>query len=299
MSQVPEHSGLSGERVNDSRHPWDWLQILILVTLVSLLYSGILVRLVSEWWSNPNYSHGFFVPAFSALVLWRNRKNLANSPAKCSWFGLAIIAGALLILIAGVLAAELFLTRSSFLFLLAGFEIYFLGWNHFRAVLFPWAILFLMIPIPVILFNQVALPLQFLASKLASGLLVILGVPVLRTGNIIQLPSMALEVVEACSGIRSLMSLLTLAIFYGYFFEPRMLRRILLVMAAVPIAVAANGLRIMGTGLLGQYWDPGKAEGFLHLFSGWVIFVLALIMLYLFHIALSRINWKPRAKGYS
>ncbi|SRR5258708_1659003 len=298
MSQGTEHSGLSGERVSDSRHPWHWLQILILVALVSLLYSGILMRLASDWWSDPNYSHGFFVPAFSAFVLWRNRKNLATFPTNPSWFGLVIIAGALLILIAGVLAAELFLSRSSFLFLLAGFEIYFLGWNHFRAVLFPWAILFLMIPIPVILFNQVALPLQILASQLASGLLAILGVPVLRTGNIIQLPSMALEVVEACSGIRSLMSLLTLAIFYGYFFEPQIRRRILLVMAAVPIAVAANGLRIMGTGLLGQYWDPGKAEGFLHLFSGWVIFVLALIMLYLFHIALSRINWKPRAKSY-
>jgi exosortase len=109
------------------------------------------------------------------------------------------------------------------------------------------------------------------------------GVPALREGNVIILPAMALEVAEACSGIRSLLSLTTLAIIYGYFMETRLWIRIVLALASVPIAVAANSLRIVGTGLLVQYWDPGKGEGFFHLFSGWLIFVVSLVMLYLLH----------------
>ena len=199
-----------------------------------------------------------------------------------------MIAGALCVLIVGVLGAELFLSRSSLVFLFAGMVIYFAGWRIFpRALLFPWAVLFLMIPIPVIIFNQIALPLQFMASRLATWLLGLVGVPVLREGNVINLPSMSLEVVEACSGIRSLVSLITLAVIYGYFAEPKRLLRVALVIAAVPVAVIANGIRIMGTGLLGQYWDPDKAQGFFHEFSGWVIFLLALAILYLIHRSFS------------
>ena len=147
-----------------------------------------------------------------------------------------------------------------------------------------------MIPLPAIVFNQIAFPLQFQASRLASGLLGVAGVPVLREGNIIQLPSLTLDVVEACSGIRSLVSLITLAIFYGYAFEPRNIRRTILVIAAVPIAVIANGVRIMVSGLLGQYWSPDKAEGFFHAFSGWLIFVVSLVMLLAFHAVMNRIR---------
>jgi exosortase len=119
------------------------------------------------------------------------------------------------------------------------------------------------------------------------------GVPVLREGNVIQLPVMSLEVVKACSGIRSLMSLGTLAIIYGYFLEPRVGRRVLLALSAIPIAVVANGLRVMGTGLLGQYWSPEKAEGFFHSFSGWVIFVLSLLLLFGVHGAMRLVDrWR-------
>ena len=177
-------------------------------------------------------------------------------------------------------------------------SVYFVGWGYFRALLFPWAFLFFMIPIPAILFNQIAFPLQLLASEFASSLLALLGVPVLREGNVIQLPAMALEVAEACSGIRSLMSLGALAIIYGYFLEPGIFRRLLLVLAAVPIAVAANALRVMGTGLLGQYWSPEKAEGFFHTFSGWVIFLLSLGMLFSLHGALRLVErWHPVRKS--
>jgi len=183
----------------------------------------------------------------------------------------------------GVFGAELFVSRMSSLLLIAGIIIFLRGWATLRAVLFPLLFLVLMVPIPAIVFSQITFPLQILASKLSAWLLPLLGVPVLREGNVINLPAMPLEVAEACSGIRSLLSLTTLAIMYGFLLEKRIGIRILLGLASIPIAVAANGLRIVGTGLLVQYWDPDKAEGFFHAFSGWLIFVVSLVMLFVFH----------------
>lgn len=263
------------------------------MALVALLYYGILYKLVRQWWDDPNFSHGFIVPLFAAYVIWRERKHLATVPIKPAGWGLAIVALAMAMLVVGVMGAELFLSRTSLLVLLAGVVVYHLGWAYFRAALFPWAILFLMIPIPALVMNQVTLPLQFLASNLASSMLGFLGVPVLQNGNVIQLSNMSLEVVEACSGIRSLTSLVTLAIMYGYFLERRTPVRVILAIAAVPIAVLTNGLRIMGTGLTGLYWDPDKAQGFFHEFSGWVIFILSMIVLFAVHAAIRRI-WPDR-----
>lgn len=228
------------------------------------------------------------MPAFSLYVLWQDRARLASLPRAPSSWGLLIMVLGLCTLIVGVLGAELFLSRCSLLLLIAGLVVFFLGWNFFRAVLFPWAFLILMIPIPAIIFNQITFPLQSLASKVAAVLLPLAGVPVLREGNIITLPAMALEVAEACSGIRSLLSLATLAIIYGYLTETRKSIRVILALASVPIAVAANSLRIVGTGLLVQYWDPDKAEGFFHIFSGWLIFVVSLAMLFVLHQLLRR-----------
>jgi exosortase len=261
---------------------WLWLtQLLVMIGLLAILYHAILKLLILDWWTDPNFSHGFIVPLFAAFVVWHQRKRLATIPLAPSWWGLLVILGALATLIAGVLGVEYFLSRTSLVFLLGGFIIYCLGWGWFRALLFPWFCLFLMIPIPTIVFNQIAFPLQLLASKLASVLLPFVGVPVLRQGNVIQLPAMPLEVAEACSGIRSLVSLGTLAVIYGYFdLDARTLCRLLLALAAVPIAVAVNALRIVGTGLLVQYWDPDKALGFFHEFSGWVMFLLSIALLF-------------------
>ena len=270
-----------------------WWQGVVLAALIALLYSSILRLLVLHWWNDPNYSHGFLIPLFSGFLIWQERKRLAAIAVGPSWFGLVAIAGSLMILVVGVLGAELFLSRSSFLFLLAGLVIYFLGWNYFRATFFPWGLLFLMIPIPAIVFNRIAFPLQLLASRLASAMLELMGVPVLREGNVIQLPSMLLEVAEACSGIRSLMSLVALAVIYGYFLEPKVYRRILLALGAVPIAVVANSLRVVGTGLMVHWWDPEKALGFFHTFSGWVVFVVSLAMLFSIHAAMRLID-RPR-----
>ncbi|HEX9596980.1 MAG TPA: exosortase A, partial [Anaerolineales bacterium] len=275
---------------------WIW-QVALLVVTIGVLYFNILGRLVNQWANDDNYSHGFFVPVFAAFVIWSRREKLREIPLQPSWLGLPVVLGSLLMLTVGILGAELFLSRSSLVFLLAGIILYQIGWGFFRALFFPWACLFLMIPIPAIIFNQIAFPLQLLASQSASNMLELLGVPSLREGNVIRLPYMTLEVVEACSGIRSLVSLGTLAIIYGYFLESRVWRRVVLAVAAVPIAVAANALRVMGTGLLGHYWDPDKALGFFHTFSGWVIFVLSVVLLFGVHGLMNLLDrfWRKRA----
>jgi exosortase len=285
------------EGLESSERGWQsWVQASLLAALLALLYYRILPALAAQWWEDPNYSHGFIVPLFCAWILWKERKRILAEPVNPSWLGLIVILGGLGFLVLGVLGAELFLSRTSFLLLIAGLIIQFQGWRRFRSMFCPWAVLFLMIPLPVIVFNQIALPLQFLASRLASGLLSLVGVPVLREGNVINLPSLSLDVVEACSGLRSLVSLVTLAVFYGYLFEWRNSRRLLLVLSSIPIAVAANGFRIMGSGVLGEYWSPDKAEGFFHMFSGWLVFVLSLGLLVLFHKILRWFDPRPLSR---
>ncbi len=260
-----------------------WWQAAVLILLVGFLYWSILFHLVKQLAADDDFRYGLFVPAFCLFVLWEDRVKLSKLPKVPSSWGLLILLLGLSVLGVGVLGAELFLSRISLLLVVAGLVILFYGWHYFRAILFPWAILALMVPIPAIVFSQITFPLQLLASKLATSTLRFLGVPVLREGNILHLAVMPLEVAQACSGIRSLLSLITLAIIYGYLMETRISIRIVLALAAIPIAIFANSLRIVGTGLLVHYWDPDLAEGFFHTFQGWLIFVVSLCVLYLLH----------------
>jgi exosortase len=255
----------------------------VLAALFVWLYWSTVRHLVGQWWHDPNFSHGFFVPLFSAFVIWQERNRLAQIVPRPSWSGIVPLLAGLTMLIVGRLGAEIFLDRSSMLIVLAGVVILFLGWDLFRAVLFPWGFLLLMIPIPAIVLNQITFPLQLLASRVAAAILPVLGVPVLREGNVMNLAAMPLEVAVACSGIRSLMSLVTLAIIYGYLLEKRLWVRWFLALAAIPITVAANDVRIVGTGLLVQYWNPEAAEGYFHASWGLIIFVISLLMIYTLH----------------
>jgi exosortase D (VPLPA-CTERM-specific) len=276
--------------------PWQGVALLL---LIAWLYASILARLFLQWVGphhDPNFEHGIFVPLFALFVLWQDRKKLTAISSSPSWAGLPLVMLSLFVLVLGVLGAELFFSRVSLLILLAGLIILFQGWTFFHAVLFPWAFLILMVPIPTLIMQHVTFPLQLLASRLATWLLELVGVPVLQLGNTIVLAKMPLEVAQACSGIRSLLTLVTLAIIYGYLMETRNWVRVALACSAVPIAVVANSFRIFGTGLLVQYWDPDKAEGFYHAFSGWLIFVVALIMLFAVHRVISLI-WKSRPEA--
>jgi len=275
MSQQPEAPVLNRRR-------WSQGTIRIfagtalLVALAIWIYWRILAKLVFDWWLLPDFSHGFLVLPFALYLVWQKRKKLSAIQLAPSWTGIAVILVGLMVLLLGVYGAELFLSRFSLVIVLVGLILSFGGWPLLKELRFALAVLLLAIPIPAILFNQITIPLQVLASKLASALLPLFGVPVLREGNIIELPAMKLEVAEACSGIRSLLSLFTLSIFYGYFLEKTFLRRTLLALASIPIAIAANAVRILGTGLCVQYWDPDKALGFFHEFSGWVMFLVSL-----------------------
>jgi len=271
-----------------------WWQVAGLALLIGCLYFRILAHLGAQWAKDPNFSHGFFVPIFSLFLVWQEREQIFAVPSRPSVWGLPILVLAIVILILGVLGAELFLSRVSLLLVIAGLIIFLRGWRLFRTVLFPLAFLLLMIPLPAIVFNQITFPLQLLASKVAATVLPLAGVPVLREGNVINLPAMPLEVAEACSGIRSLLSLTTLAVIYGYFMERRIWGRVALALTAIPIAVIANSFRIVGTGLLVQYWDPDKAQGFFHEFSGWLVFVVSLLLLYLAHQLLRIYRPAPR-----
>jgi exosortase len=267
-----------------------WLPYAIIAILLCVLYWRVAVKLVYDWYTIPDYSHGFLVPLFAAFLIWDKRKTLSAIPIKQTWSGIALVVFSITVLILGVYGVELFTARMSFVMLLAGLIWTFFGWDMIKALRFPLLVLILAIPIPAIVFNRITFPLQLQASRIASDVLPVLGVPTLHEGNVIELPVMKLEVAEACSGIRSLVSLFTLAVFYGYFLEKTTKRRVILALASIPIAVAANVVRIVGTGLCVQYWDPEKALGFFHEFSGWVMFVVSLVCLYLVHRAMRLIS---------
>jgi exosortase len=251
--------------------------------LLIVLYYQVMWKLVTDWWQISDFSHGFLVPPFAAYLVWVRKDALCEVKIAPTWNGIAVVAGGLAMLLLGEYGAELFLSRFSLLIVLAGLILTFGGLDVLKELRFVFLVLLLAIPIPAIIFNQITLPLQTLSAKSASALLPLFGVPVLSEGNVIVLPMIKLEVAQACSGIRSLMSLLTVSIVVGYFLEQSVLRRMLLAAASIPIAIVANCLRIVGTGLCIQYWDPDKALGFFHEFSGWVMFLISLACLYAVH----------------
>ncbi len=272
---------------------------LLLIGLLLLLYSKIGVKLVTDWYELPDFSHGFLIPFFVAYLVWEKRDSFRATPVRPSWVGLPLVLFGLFVLVTGVFGADLFLSRFSFVLLCGGMIWTLAGPAYLRKSIFPLFVLLLAIPLPVLIFNKITFPLQLLASQCASLLLPLAGVPVLRDGNIIQLPALQLEVAEACSGIRSLLSLFTLSVIYGYFIERSWKRRVALAFASLPIAVAANVARIFGTGLCVQYWNPDKAQGFFHEFSGWLMFLVSLALLYLVHRLLDATadKWTERRKA--
>lgn len=270
-----------------------WI-VLGLAALVGVLYTQVFRVLVAQWWEDPNYGHGFLVPLFSGYVMWRDRERWLKVNAKPANAGLPVMVFAVALLFLGTLGAELFLSRFSLLILLAGIVIFLWGWKMLRALAFPLSFLILMIPLPGVIYYELTFPLQLLASRFASDFLELLRVPVLREGNLLVLPNYTLEVVEACSGIRSLMSLAALAVAYGYLAERRGWVRFLLVLLMIPIAIVSNGLRVMVTSMLTYFISPRLAEGFFHEFSGLAIFVTAIILMLLAHAAIRALTSRKR-----
>lgn len=252
-----------------------WIAAALVAAALGVAYSRIAVALVRQWSTDENYSHGFIVLPLALWFAWQRRDALRALPLRPTMVGLLIIAGGLAMLTVGVLGAELFLSRLSFVVLLAGTIAFVAGLPHVRVLALPLVFLLLMIPLPAIIFNSVAFPLQLLASRAGATALDWGGVPVLREGNMLILASTKLEVAEACSGIRSLVSLVTLAVVLGQLSLRWRSTRVLLVLAAVPVAIVANAMRVAGTGFAAHFWSPEAAEGFFHAFSGWIVFAVA------------------------
>jgi len=269
------------------------IQASILVASFAILYSGTVMEMARNWQRDENFSHGFLIPFITGLMIWQRRDQLAlqkRTPANC---GLLIVLAAMVMHIAGSLSAEMFVMRSSLIVCASGIIIYFFGFKIFAIVSIPVAYLFFMIPIPKIIWNPIAFPLQLMAAKLAAISIQMLGIPVLREGNILHLSNVSLEVVDACSGLRSLVSLLALSGAFSYITNLDIPRKIILFLSAVPIAILVNILRLTFTGILARYAGAETANGFLHELSGILVFVLACVFLFAVKTVLSAFADKP------
>ncbi|MGH9961383.1 MAG: exosortase, partial [Pyrinomonadaceae bacterium] len=286
------------------KHLW---RVLAISSALIFTYAIVLSKLAQTWWNDENYSHGLLIPFIIAYILWTQRGRLARESSKPStlWGGGAVLL-ALIALWAGTAGAELFMQRISLVLMLAGTVVYFWGFRLLQLLLVPLGLLLLAIPIPSIIFNKVAFPLQLFASRCAVWSMSLFEIPVLRQGNVIELLPLGaretrkLEVVEACSGIRSLMTLVTLAVVFAYFTHHRsdgssrgrrrgmigwlksygFWRSTIIILSAVPIAILTNALRVSGTGVLAHYYGTEVADGFFHSFSGWVIYMAAFLLLF-------------------
>ncbi len=298
-------------------------QPLTIAFALAFVYFTVLLKLGGDWWNDENYSHGLLIPFIIGYILWQERERFSGIQSRpaIAW-GAAGVVTSLLLLWAGVAGAELFLQRISLVLMVASVVIYFWGFRLLRLIAVPLSLLVLAIPIPQILFNRIAFPLQLFASRCAVAAMSFFSIPVLRQGNIIELMPLGatepkkLAVVEACSGIRSLMTLVTLALVYAYFTKPKVAqtsvcdakaeasqtkvcdtddrlklvvhsirsfafwRSLILVVAAVPIAILTNAFRVSGTGVLAHYYGTRVADGFFHSFSGWVIYIAAAALLF-------------------
>jgi exosortase D (VPLPA-CTERM-specific) len=246
---------------------------------LTLLYTGVFPRLVRQWANDDDYTHGFLILPLALYFAWDRREVLGKLPVRPSPWGVGLLALGLLMLAVGSVGAELFLQRSSLVVVLAGLVWLLLGTAFLRALAFPLAFLFFMVPLPAIVMNAVAFPLQMFAAQTATFCMQAAGIPVLREGNVIQLASTTLEVAEACSGIRSLQALLALGAVYGYFTQTSLWKRWALFLLSIPIAIAANAFRVAGTGFLAHEWGAEVATGFYHGFAGWIVFVVAFALL--------------------
>jgi exosortase len=259
-----------------------WVKLAWFGALILACYLPILKALFAQWSSDEDMSHGFFVPLVAGFIVWRKREDLIATKAEPSLRGLTLVGWGALQMTLGVLGTELFTSRTAFVITVIG-AVWTLGGKPFlRKLAFPLFLLFLMVPIPSVIYNQITFPLQIVASKFAEWALDAMNIPVLREGNILDVAGSRLSVVEACSGIRSLLTLTFLALVYGYFFEKRVWVRVALFLSVIPVAILANGSRVTITGLLTMV-KPELAEGFFHEATGLFLFLTDFVILVLAH----------------
>lgn len=247
--------------------------------LLAALYYRVIPDMVAQWSEDPNYSHGFLVPLVSAYFIYERREELRDTVVSPSNAGLVLILGALGLLVVGFAGTEYFTMRASLVVLLIGLVLYWLGWEVLKILALPLGFLFFMVPLPYIVYDAVAFPLKLFVAKYSVWALKIMGIVVWREGNIIMFPQTVLEVADACSGLRSLMSLIALAVALAFFSLKKSWQRLALILSAIPIAIATNAFRVIATGVLAQHYGAKAAEGFFHEFAGLAVFALAMVLL--------------------
>ncbi len=256
------------------------INLLFLLLALGAAYATIVPGMVSDWYNDENYSHGFLVPVISAYFLSQNWSELKKTPLRPSNIGLLVIVGSLLLLMLGFIGTEYFIMRSSLVFLLAGIVLYWFGWGVLRLSALPIVFLIFMVPLPYIVYDSIAFPLKLLVTQASVAVLKMLSVPVVSEGNIIMFPQTVLEVADACSGLRSLMSLVTLAVAVAFMMHKSILNRTILILSAVPVAILTNMFRVIVTGYLASHYGAAAAEGFFHEFAGMAVFILAMVILF-------------------
>lgn len=272
------------------------LSIFVRCALVStsflIVFHHTVSKLVKDWSNDPNFSHGFFIPLISIFMIWHKKEELTRHPIKPANWGFAILLFAMLLHVVGNIGAELFTMRIAIVLSMFGLCVFLFGWKISHAIAIPIAYLFFMIPVPAIIWNKVAFPMKLFASSLAEYTIRGIGTSILREGNILYLANATLEVADACSGLRSLTSMLALSAAFAYLSNHSRLNKWVLFLAAIPIAVVVNVVRLFVTAILASRFGEQFAQGFLHGISGWLVFLIGLGMLFCIHIALSKIPKK-------
>jgi exosortase len=270
---------------------------LVAIALLLFVYGPILYYMAEHWNTVADYSHGFLIAPLALYFAWERKPQLKRARIEPSWWGLVPLALSTLTLVVGRLGVELMNMRISFVLALIGIVLLLLGRQVFKILAFPLFFLFLMVPLPQSLVNPIAFPLQLIAADWAVQVLYYLQIPALREGNIIHLPNTTLFVAEACSGLRSLMALITLGVVFAYFFRKSWGERIIIVASAIPIAIIVNALRVTITGILTYHFGEKAADGAIHEFQGLITFGAAFLLLLVLAWTLERLwpaRWRPQ-----
>jgi exosortase len=256
-----------------------WLPALTIAALIAMLYGQVLADMAEDWWTDPSLSQGLLIPPLALYIAWIRRSMTLAQPAVAENRGLWLVACACAVYLLGKLGAEFFLPRMSFVVLLAGLAWTFWGFARLKTLAFPLLLMATMVPLPVILYNAIAAPLQLFASNVATNLAQFLGVAIYRDGNVIHLAHISLGVEEACSGLNSLSALMVASLLLGFLVCTRVSARVILFALSIPLSIAVNVLRVTGTAVIADYHEE-FALGFYHLFSGWLVFIGGFAILY-------------------
>lgn len=278
--------------MNDSKISYckQYIPLIMVSLCFFVLYHQVIYNMALDWTMDDNYSHGFLIPLISGYLIWCKKDTLSKISITPSNLGLILLTGSLAFFIITNLGAELFTMRFSMIMVILSCSVFLAGWKFTGVLFLPVVYLIFMIPLPAIIWNEMAFPLKLFATKIAVSVINFLSIPVYREGNIIHLANTTLEVVDACSGLRSLTSLLALSAAFALISEHSNIKKFILFLSAIPIAIFVNIVRLSGTAVMARHFGAQVAQGFLHEVSGILIFVFAFVILYIVHWLLLKFN---------